>query len=206
MANLLKFVEKSDPILREVMPEERDFSDPVLKKLISDMKYSILPKQLAKAGAAHKSAAGMAANQWGIRRRVFIFTPNGSNSDKAAEIMINPSYIPCLRPNETEAEMEEAYEGCFSVPLTTGIVRRYAAIIATWHNEAGEKVECIMEGWEARVFQHETDHLNGKLFDGALDNFTGPVCHNRILFKNTKEMDTFWKTGKYDKQDNLSSK
>lgn len=49
-----------------------------------------------------------------------------------------------------------------------------------------------MEGWEARVFQHETDHLNGKLFDGTLDNYPGPECIERVIFKDTQEMDSFW--------------
>ena len=192
MPKLLLFVEKKNPILREVMPEVQNFADPALHEIIKDMCYSILPAQLKAAKGAHESAAGMAANQWGIKKRVFLFTPEGSGEDKILEIMINPSYVPYLRPGEKTPEMVAAYEGCFSVPLTTGIVNRYDAIIATYYNTAGEKIECFMEGWEARVFQHETDHLNGKLFDGALDNYAGPECLERVIFKDENEMENFW--------------
>src|SRR3989338_6919534 len=192
MSKLLLFAEKSSLILREVMPDIQDFTDPLLHETISDMCYSILPQQLKAANGAHESAAGMAANQWGIKKRIFIFTPEGSGEGKKLEIMINPSYLPHLRADEIKPALKEAFEGCFSVPLTTGIVTRYEAIKATFYNPAGEKIERLMEGWEARVFQHETDHLNGKLFDGIHDDFPGPDCVERIIFKNKEEMENFW--------------
>lgn len=192
MPKLLLFVEKTDPILRRVMPLERDFKDSALHELIEDMTYSILPEQLHAAKGAHNSAAGMAANQWGIARRVFIFTPEGSGVGKKAEIMINPSYLPYLRPGEKRPKLVEAYEGCFSIPLTTGLVKRYEAIQATYYDPEGNKIERLMTNWEARVFQHETDHLDGKLFDGTLDHFAGPPCSDRIIFKDKQEMNDFW--------------
>lgn len=192
MTKLLHFVEKTHPILREVMPEVQNFKDPELHETIKSMCYSILPKQLKKSKGAHKSAAGMAANQWGIRKRIFIFTPEGSEKDKPLEVMINPSYLPFLRPGEITPKLTSAYEGCFSVPLTTGIVDRYDAILATYYTPTGEKIQRVMEGWLARVFQHETDHLDGKLFDGVLDHHAGPECSDRIIFKDAEEMENFW--------------
>lgn len=192
MPKLLQFVQKTHPILREIMPEVQDFKDPILHETIEDMCYSILPQQLKNSNCTHESAAGMAANQWGIRKRIFIFTPEGSEPGKKLEVMINPSYTPYLRPTETKAKLIAAYEGCFSIPLTTGIINRYEAILATYDNPQGERVERVIEGWEARVFQHETDHLNGKLFDGACDNHAGPECLERIIFKDAKEMEHFW--------------
>ncbi len=192
MAKLLTFVEKSNPILRETMNPITNFKDKNLQETLSDMRFSIHPKQLKAANGAHDNAAGMAANQWGIRLRAFIYSPYGSESPKNLKVMLNPSYKPHLRENETEPKITAAYEGCFSVPLTTGAVHRYDAIVATYYTPDGEKQEEILEGWEARVFQHETDHLDGKLFDGALDNFKGPVCQNRIIFKDKEEMAAFW--------------
>lgn len=189
---LLQFVPKSDPILREVMPKVADFKEPALREIIADMCYSIHPAQLKAAAGAHESAAGMAANQWGIKRRVFIFTPEGS-AESEPLVVINPSYLPYLRQGEKEPSLVGSYEGCFSIPLTTAVVYRYEAILATYYNEAGKKIERIMEGWEARVFQHETDHLNGKLFDGKLDGFPGPECEGRVVFKDKAEMDAFWR-------------
>ncbi len=192
MPKLLKFVPKSNPILRTVMPEITDFSDPGLTAIISDMCYSILPEQLRKVDSAHSGAAGMAANQWGINRRVFIFTPDGSEAGEKREVMINPSYVPYLRPGEMKPKMTASYEGCFSIPLTTAAVTRFDAITAKYDLPDGTHVEKVMEGWEARVFQHETDHLDGKLFDGTLDGFAGPVCEDRIIFKDHAEMEDFW--------------
>ncbi len=192
MPKLLKFVPKSDPILREVMPEVKNFNDSALRKLIDDMCYSILPAQLKAAKGVHESAAGMAANQWGVRARVFIYTPNGSGKNERTDIMINPSYTPFLRPGEFVPAMTSAYEGCFSIPLTTGLVKRFEAIRAVYYTPQGKRVEQIMEGWEARVFQHETDHLDGKLFDGILDHCAGPDCLERIVFADKAEMDKFW--------------
>ena len=194
MPKLLLFVEKTHPILREVIPDVQNFKDPILHETIKDMCYSILPPQLKEAKSAFQSAAGMAANKWGIKKRIFISTPDGSEADKKLEVMINPFYRPYLRPGETVPKLIEAFEGCFSVPLTTGIVSRYEVILATYYTPAGDKIERIIEGWEARVFQHETDHLNGKLFDGTFDNYPGPDCIERIIFKDAKEMEDFWES------------
>jgi peptide deformylase len=192
MPTLLTFVEKSHPILREIMPDVQNFNDPALHEMIENMRYSIIPEQLEKAIGAFAVAAGMAANQWGIKLRVFIFTPDGSHAGKRCEVMINPSYSPYLRANEQAAALMADYEGCFSIPLTAGLVNRYDAIKAIYFTPEGKKIEKIFEGWEARVFQHETDHLNGKLFDGCLDNFPGPHCLERTLFNNTQEMQDYW--------------
>lgn len=192
MPRLLQFAKKSDPVLRKTIAAVRDFKDPALHETIQDMCYSILPEQLKSAHGAHESAAGMAANQWGIEKRIFIYTPEGSDLEKKMEVMINPSYTPYLRHKETTPEMSAAYEGCFSIPLTTGLINRYEAIIAVYYTPQGKKKERILEGWEARVFQHETDHLDGKLFDGTCDDFPGPECLERIIFKDREEMENFW--------------
>lgn len=192
MPSLLTFVTKDHAILREVMPEIVDFHDPLLQATIDNMRYSILPAQLKAANGAHDSAAGMAANQWGIRCRAFVYTPDGSGEGKRMEVMLNPSYTPYVRSYETAPKRVLAYEGCFSVPLTVGQVVRYDAIVAVYYNLQGERVESVLEGWLARVFQHETDHLNGQLFDGVLDGYHGPECVHRHVFADREEMSDFW--------------
>ena len=192
MTSLLLFVPKTEPMLREVMPEVTDFRALKLHEDIENMRYSIVPEQLKAAGAPFLGAAGMAANQWGLKRRVFIFTPDGSEEGKRQEVMINPRYTAYLRKGETEPSMVAGYEGCFSIPLTVGLINRYQAIVAYYETPEGEKIEKIMEGWDARVFQHETDHLDGKLYDGALDGYKGPECVQRVVFKDKAEQETFW--------------
>ena len=179
----LDLVPKSDPILRQVMPAEQNFKDPALQDVIVDMCHSILPEQLKEP------AAGMAANQWGLPRRVFIYSPD---EIATAEVVINPSCEPYLPEGETQYKVVHAYEACFSVPLATGLVERYDAIKATYYTPNGEKIERILQGWEARVFQHETDHLDGKLYDGQLDNYSGPTCLDRIVFKDRDAMENWF--------------
>lgn len=177
MPNILNLVTKTDPILREIMPDVVDFNDSSLAEIIEDMRYSIHPDQLKSR------AAGMAANQWGIKKRIFIFAPLGSDTE--GEVMINPSYLP------HQNKMNAGYEGCFSIPLSVGLINRYDAIIATYFTQAGEKIERLLEGWEARVFQHETDHLNGRLYDGSLENYQGPEILERIIFQNKEELEVW---------------
>jgi len=192
MPTLLFFVKKNHLILREIMPMVQDFNDKKLHQTIENMCYSIAPAQLKKTNAAYDSAAGMAANQWGIKKRIFIFTPHGSDKLNSLEVMLNPSYIPYLNEGESLPKMVAAFEGCFSIPLTTGLINRYESIVAMYYSPQGKKIERVMHGWEARVFQHETDHLDGKLYDGQLDHFNGPECLKRFVFKDADEMENFW--------------
>jgi peptide deformylase len=194
MPKLLHFILKHHPLLRETMPVIQDFQDPALHETIEDMIYSILPEQLKTVDAPHANAVGMAANQWGIDKRVFIFAPQSLQEKDKLQVVLNPSYQPYLRPGETEAKSIAAFEGCFSIPLTASLVNRYEAITATYYNVAGEKIERVMERFEARVFQHETDHLDGKLCDGRCDHYPGPECLERIIFKDREEMEIFWQT------------
>jgi len=90
-------------------------------------------------------------------QRIVLFGPQ---RDNIFEVIINPTYTPI--PGSPE---EFAWEGCFSIPLTTGFVKRFVKIHVSYNNEAGDLIEKDLEGWPARVWQHETDHLNGQLYD-----------------------------------------
>lgn len=131
------------------------------KQIIRDMKYSIQPEQLHKAGAPWDAAVGMAANQWGINKQIFLYCPEGDTVN-GLEVIINPSYEPI---EETTSEMETEWEGCFSVPLAAGNIKRHQHIRVTYQNEAGDTLIRELSGWYARVWQHENDHLMGYLYD-----------------------------------------
>jgi len=193
MPRLLTLVPKSDPGLRTVIPVITNFNDAILKEVIADMLYSIEPAQLKAVNAPFESAAGMAANQWGIQRRVCLFSPSGAGPHSPPpEVLINPSYKPFVREGEASPCKIKDWEGCFSVPLAAGLINRYQAIIATYYTVDGAKIEKLLEDFPARVFQHETDHLDGKLYDGLLDNHSGPECCERKLFSNCEALHTFW--------------
>lgn len=149
--------------------------------LIENMKYSIQPKQLAAAGAPWEAAVGMAANQWGHDKQIFLYCPDGDTVNNLT-VVINPSYEPI------GSETEEMYEGCFSVPLATGKIKRYKKIKVTYYDESGKEIQKELSGWDARVWQHENDHLNGFLYD---DKTTGK-CLEKHTFQTKEEVEEFY--------------
>ncbi len=161
---LLKLLPYESPQLRVPSKDVTFPLDVSTVKLVADMKFSILPEQLAAAQAPWPSAAGMAAIQWNHCLRVFLI------SSGAGEFVarFNASY------EKIGTETVDAEEGCFSVPKARGIVRRWRKIKATWMDEMGANHEAELSDWPARVWQHETDHTNGVLYD------EGPKCLKKL--------------------------
>ena len=80
-------------------------------------------------------------------------------------IMINPSYQPCSQ------RQEKGWEGCLSIPSIRALVPRYLEISVNYTNPQGEAVSTRLDGFVARVFQHEFDHLEGLVYlDRVEDN------------------------------------
>jgi peptide deformylase len=114
------------------------------EKIIEQLEESLKPRL---------PAAGLAAPQIALSKRVFIFS-----WDRALdhlEAVINPSFEPL------DFEMSLGWEGCFSVPLALAQVSRFQNIRVTYLNREGRHVSYILRGFAARVFQHEYDHLEG---------------------------------------------
>lgn len=114
--------------------------------------------QLYHSLAPFFPAAGLAAPQIGISRSIFIFSYD--RDPKNLEAVINPTITPI------GDEKVEGWEGCISAILKTGAyecakIPRYATIRVSYLTTKGEKVEKILEGFAAKVFQHEYDHLQG---------------------------------------------
>jgi peptide deformylase len=158
------------------------------RALIQDMKFSIQPQQLAAVDAPWENAAGMAANQWGVNKSIFLFCPEGDTVD-GLEVIINPSYTPL------GSSQEMGWESCFSVPCAVGKVKRYTHIRVTYQNEEGETITKELTGYFARVWQHETDHLNGLLYD-ALGT---EKCVEKNSFSSKEEVEAFYETLRAEK-------
>ena len=106
--------------------------------------------------------AGLAAPQIGINKRIILCTFTRKIED--LEPMINPEYQPI------GTTREEAWEGCFSVPLCFAKISRWQAIEVSYYNSQGSKLQKKLQGTAARIYQHEYDHLEGKLIvDHALE-------------------------------------
>jgi peptide deformylase len=155
MPKQLVLVPYESGILRKPLSRVPDPLAPDIQAIIDDMLYSIDIAQLGK------SAAGMAANQWGLNWQIFMYCPAGNDSPANVEVVINPSYTPI---NENQKE-DLAFEGCFSIPGAIQRVSRYTAIAVRYQNRQGQWIDKVLEGWEARVWQHENDHVLGVLCD-----------------------------------------
>jgi SEC-C motif-containing protein len=195
---LLHLVNYHHQILRQVTETVAFPLSEQDKQLISDMKYSIQPEQLKKADAPWDAAVGMAANQWGINKRIFLFCPEGDTVN-GLEVIINPSYEPLSETNTNLPCQDLQWEGCFSVPLATGNVQRYTHIKVKYQNEEGKVIVRELHDWPARVWQHENDHLNGLLYD---DSNAGK-CTDKKQFSSKEEVEKFYGSKKEEKN-NLS--
>jgi peptide deformylase len=100
-------------------------------------------------------AAGLAAPQIGINKRIMIC--NIDHKTQNLESMINPVYY------VNENSLEEAWEGCFSVPYTFIKVARWKTIDIEYYNIQGVLIKKNLTGFYARIYQHEYDHLDGVL-------------------------------------------
>lgn len=136
---------------------EQSGTYPGLSSLIQDMKDTML----------EKGGIGIAAPQIACNQRVIMF---GFEENKRYPnekpvpftILINP-VIKVL-----SNEMNEAWEGCLSVPGLRGLVSRYNKIQYSGFDLEGKSICRIAEGFHARVVQHECDHLDGILFPHRL--------------------------------------
>lgn len=100
---------------------------------------------------------GLSANQIGFPYRVFVAETSSEKGTKFYAI-----FNPCIEKMDEEESFFE--EGCLSVPNTYGEVPRPSKITLTGMDTRGKSVKIKAWGLLARIFQHEIDHLNGKLF------------------------------------------
>jgi peptide deformylase len=142
-----------DPRLFEKSKPVGAFGTPELRELISDMRDTM----------AHLNGAGLAAPQIGVLLRVVIFgvkrNPRYPDAEEVPDtVLINPAMTPL------DDEIEEAWEGCLSVPGMRGVVPRFARLRYRGLDESGAAIDRTVEGFHARVVQHECDHLDGILY------------------------------------------
>lgn len=137
-----------DPRLKRVSRELTEITD-AHRKLAADMAETMYAAE----------GIGLAAPQIGEAIRLIVVDVTGPEERKGLQTFINPKITPL-----PDAGMEECEEGCLSVPDFRSKVRRPAKIHLSALNLAGEPVEMDAEGMLAVCLQHETDHLDGKLF------------------------------------------
>jgi len=137
----MKIVTYPDPILRQKAEPIKEVNDEV-RKLIDDMAEVMY----------QDDGVGLASPQIGVSKRIIVL-----DAGEGFSAMINPEII------ELSKEEESMEEGCLSLPDIRLQVKRPTKIVIRGLNEKGEPVEFEKDGLMARVYQHETDHLNGIL-------------------------------------------
>lgn len=147
---LREIVTLPDPVLRRKARKVTDFG-PGLQQLIDDM----VDTMRAEPGV------GLAAPQVGVQERVVVVEFGDEDDEK-----VPPKVYTVVNPEFTRLskDMVVGTEGCLSIPGYLGDVERHEAVVVKGQNRRGQPVTIKAQGWLARIFQHEMDHLDGVLF------------------------------------------
>jgi len=160
-----------DPRLLRVAQSVTTFDTPELHQLVADMEETM----------ASVNGAGLAAPQIGVDLRLVIFGTGQVNprypqyEPIPKTVLINPVITPI------GGEEEEGWEGCLSVPGMRGVVPRWARVRYTGFDLRGQPIDRTVDGFHARVVQHECDHLDGKLYPMRVRDFSR-FGFNEVLF------------------------
>ena len=151
-----------DPRLLRVAQPVTEFDTDDLHWLVRDMFDTM----------AAANGAGLAAPQIGVDLQLVIFGTDAPNP-RYPEAPIVPRTVlvnPVIEP--LGVEEEEGWEGCLSVPGLRGVVPRWKKIRYTGFDPFGEPIDRVVEGFHARVVQHECDHLQGMLYPMRVRDFS----------------------------------
>ncbi|HEX6270685.1 MAG TPA: peptide deformylase [Anaerolineales bacterium] len=152
---LRNIVTLPEPVLRRRARPVTTF-DKKLQTLIDDMIETM----------REAPGVGLAAPQVNIPERLIVVEYGEEEDEEAGQpevpkklfVLINPEIV------KTSPETLMGVEGCLSIPNLVGEVERHAVVQVRGLNRHGKPIKVKAEGWLARIFQHEIDHLNGILF------------------------------------------
>jgi peptide deformylase len=118
------------------------------------------------------NGAGLAAPQIGVDLQVVIFGSHARNPRYPDRPIVPPTVLvnPVITP--LSEATEDDWEGCLSVPGMRGVVPRWSQIRYTGFDQYGDPIDRTVEGFHARVVQHECDHLWGKLYPMRMTDMT----------------------------------
>jgi peptide deformylase len=157
--------------------EVRMFDTAELSNLLVDMRDTMRAME----------GVGLAAPQIGVNLRVVIFEVNKNPRYPDAEtvpqtVLINPILTPL------SDAMEGDWEGCLSVPGMRGLVPRYTNLRYQGRDEYGALIDRVVNGFHARVVQHECDHLDGILYPMRIRDMKN-FGFSEVLFPDSEVRD-----------------
>ena len=157
-----EILKMGDARLLRIAEPVQAFDTPELHALIADMRETM----------AAVNGAGLAAPQMGVNLQVVIFGSTARNPRYPDRPLVPPTVLinPVITP--LGPEEEEDWEGCLSVPGLRGVVPRWSRIRYTGFDAAGQTIDRTVDGFHARVVQHECDHLIGKLYPMRVRDFS----------------------------------
>lgn len=157
-----EILKMGDPRLLRVAQPVTAFDTDEIHRLVADMFDTMRAA----------NGAGLAAPQIGVDLQLVIFgsdAPNPRYPDAPRvprTVLLNPQVTP------VGDEEEEGWEGCLSVPGLRGLVPRWKAIRYAGFDPFGDPIDRTVDGFHARVVQHECDHLAGKLYPMRVRDFS----------------------------------
>jgi len=157
-----EILKMGDPRLLRVAQKVEQLDTDALHLLVTDL----LDTMRAANGA------GLAAPQIGVDLQVVIFGSDERNPrypDRPLvprTVLVNPTITPLGEEEQSD------WEGCLSVPGLRGVVPRWARIRYTGWDAFGDPIDRTVDGFHARVVQHECDHLWGKLYPMRMRDFS----------------------------------
>lgn len=164
---LLKIIQPDNPVLLKKAVRVMDFKGVKFQILIDDMIETLI----AAPGV------GLAAPQVAVNQRLIVVRlPDEAQEDRdeygelagKVHVVANPKIIKASR------DLVKGVEGCLSLPGLLGEVERHKTVIVTGQDRHGGDFRIKADGWFARIFQHEIDHLDGVLFTDRTEKVWKP--------------------------------
>jgi peptide deformylase len=168
MANISEIAQLGAKVLRLQAQVVTDMQSAEIKQIIKTLQDTLATTQ----------GVGIAAPQINISKRIIIIASRPTPRYPSAPlmeptVMINPAF------HALSDSQEKDWEGCLSIPGIRALVPRYKKILINYTNQQGVLMEARMEGFIARVFQHEFDHLEGKVYLDRIED-------NRDIFSESE--------------------
>ncbi|MCP3426314.1 peptide deformylase [Rothia sp. AR01] len=146
-----------EPVLHRPTRPVTSF-DEELKRLVEDM-FETMDR-------AH--GVGLAATQVGVDLRLFTYAYENDDDAPDRGVVVNPR-LTLGKISEEEPDRDEEVEGCLSVPGLSFPLKRADDVVVVGQDADGAPIRFEAHGWFARVMQHETDHLDGRLYVDRLN-------------------------------------
>ncbi len=163
---LLKIARMGHPILMKPAEYIEDPTDPALAQLAVDMFETMFDAP----------GVGLAGPQVHVSRRIVVYYIPEDRGDDPEPDAFPPTVLinPVLEPLDTVSQGSTSVmrEACLSLPGMSGLVRRHKRIGLTAQNLQGQTIERELDGFHARIVQHECDHLDGIVYPMRMDDLS----------------------------------